>query len=67
MKLFESSIWIVYEAAPATSLQSKRIVWPGAKRASAAGLTREGAASVVPPPPPPAGFTVSEAVLVTLL
>jgi uncharacterized membrane protein YgcG len=41
----ELSIWIEYVAAPATSVQSKVIVVPGANLASAAGLWSDGAGS----------------------
>src|SRR6185436_6482212 len=45
-KLWLSSTWIVYDAAPVTSLQSNVIAWPGAKRASPAGACWVGAGSV---------------------
>jgi len=62
-KLSWSSIWIVYVAAPVTSVQSKVILVPGAKRASAAGASRLGAGSV----PPELGFTVKVALRLTEL
>src|SRR5262245_11246827 len=60
-KEFESSIWRVYVAAPATSDQSKLIAWPGGNSASAAGPTNAGAGSVAGA----GGVTVSVAVLDT--
>jgi hypothetical protein len=53
-KALVSAIWIVYDAAPVTSLQSKLIGWAGeealagARSAGAAG-TGGGAGGVVPP------------------
>lgn len=54
-KLCESSISIVYPAVAFTSDQSNAIDWPVEKRASRAGLTRDGAGSG----PEGAGATMS--------
>ena len=62
-KLSWSSIWIVYVAAPVTSVQSNVMFVPGAKRASAAGASNEGAGNV----PPELGFTVKVALRLTEL
>lgn len=56
-----SSIWIEWEGAPATSLQSKWIVCPGLKRASFPGERSDGAGSG----PEGCGLTVRLAVRVT--
>ena len=43
--VLESSIWIVYELAPVTSLQSKVIARPGANSAPLEGDRSDGAGS----------------------
>src|SRR5436190_11173803 len=60
-KALDVLTWIVYDAAPATSLQSKRTRSPGRKRVSCAGVSSCGAASVADGN----GFTVNVADLVT--
>jgi hypothetical protein len=64
--VLESSIWIVYELAPVTSLQSKVIARPGSNCASTLGDTSVGAGSVPGGGAEP-GETVSDADFVTPL